>query len=88
MDQHVAQVDDPSVPRNPLDENGVKLPKAVQRLADGLELALDRRLRQRVAGICVAADPFGEALDFLACLVDIRQQHTMVRRHIQARATD
>ena len=58
-----------------------------QRLADDLELALDRRLRQRVAGICVAVDPFGDALDFRTCPVDIRQQDARVRRHRQGRAT-
>ena len=64
MDQHVAKVDDPAVSRNPFDEIGVRFPKAVQRLADDLELAFDRSLRQRIPGICVTVDPFGEALDF------------------------
>ena len=39
-------------------------PKAVQRLADDLELAFDRSLRQRIPGVCFTVDPFGEALDF------------------------
>ena len=87
MDQQVAKVDDPAVPRYPLDEIGVRLPKAVQRLADDLELALDRRLRQRVAGLFVAVDPFGEAHEFRTCPVDIRQQDARVRRHRRARGT-
>lgn len=87
MDQHVAKVDDRAISQNPFDEIGMRFPKAVHRLADDLELAFDCSLRQRIPGICVTVDPFGEALDFRACPLDIRQQDARVRRHRQARAT-
>ena len=87
VDQHVSKVDDPAVARNPFDEIGVRFSKAVQRLADDLELAFDRSPRQRIPGLSVTVDPFGEAPDFRACPLDIHQQDARVRRHRQARAT-
>ena len=87
MDQHVAEANNFSQRRNLFGNLGVGLMQAVQRLADDLELALDRGLRPGVAYVGLAVQAFGEARDVRGRSIYIRQQDSRVRMHRQVRAT-
>ena len=70
--RRIAEVDDPSVPRNPFNEIRVGPLQAVQSFADDLEFSFDHSLGQRAAGIGTDIHTSNEVLDIRTCLVDIR----------------